>query len=198
MVAKQAETAEDGGEKHIQANGKKEITEEARKTVFDEFWRDTNWAQRTLYMAGQVDRDPVERSRAVGPQSRRTVSLRYHLLVDGERKQVCKNMFPSTLGIGEWSVLNWAQRAATQKSESNEKRLEKRPTVAQCPQQNPPPSACGNTVDVDQGECFSLLLYSFSLNMLGIFLTFFPEGLHVGTQMFALAIFPELFLPTPW
>ncbi len=134
-----------------------EINEEARKKVFDEFWQDMNWAQRKQYVAGQVDRDPVERSRAAGSQSRRSVSLRYHLMVDGKRKQVCKNMFLSTLGIGEWSVLNWAQKGVTKKNESNENKLEKRQAVPQCPQQNPTSSAVSNAVEVIQGEWF----YSF-------------------------------------
>ncbi|XP_040900819.1 uncharacterized protein LOC121186208 isoform X1 [Toxotes jaculatrix] len=129
-----------------------EINEDARQKVFDEFWQHMNWAQRKLYVAGQVDRDPVERSRAVGSQSRRSVSLRYHLMVDGKRKQVCKNMFLSTLGIGEWSVLNWAQEGATRKSESYENKLEKRQAVPQCPQQNPAPSALSNTVEANQEQ----------------------------------------------
>lgn len=77
-------------------------------------------------------------------------------MVEGKRKQVCKNMFLSTLGIGEWSVLNWAQKAPTKKSESNENKLNKRQLVSQRLQQNPAPSAVNNTVDVNQGECFSL------------------------------------------
>ncbi|XP_063343475.1 uncharacterized protein LOC134637072 isoform X2 [Pelmatolapia mariae] len=106
-----------------------EITEETRKKVFNEFWQHMNWAQRKLYVAGQVDRDPVERSRAAGLPSRRSVSLRYHLMVDGKRTQVCKNMFLSTLGIGEWSVLNWA----TEKTESNKSKSEKKPVVTARP-----------------------------------------------------------------
>ncbi|XP_042346370.1 uncharacterized protein LOC121946032 [Plectropomus leopardus] len=131
-----------------------EINEEARKKVFDEFWQHMNWAQRKLYVAEHVDRDPVERSRAVGSQSRRSVSLRYHLMVDGKRKQVCKNMFLSTLGIGEWSVLNWTQRGEAKKNESNENKLEKRQsvTVPQCSQQSPASSAASITVDVTQEQ----------------------------------------------
>ncbi|XP_071383293.1 uncharacterized protein [Centroberyx affinis] len=129
-----------------------EINDEARKRVFDEFWQLMNWAQRKVFVAGLVDRDPVERSRAVGSQSRRSVSLRYHLKVDGKRKQVCKNMFLSTLGVGEWSVLNWAQKAPTKKSESNENKIEKRQAIPQCPQQNPAPSVVNNTGEITQGE----------------------------------------------
>ncbi|XP_031723387.1 uncharacterized protein LOC116394443 [Anarrhichthys ocellatus] len=128
-----------------------EMDEEAREKVFDDFWQRMNWAQRKLYVAEQVDRDPVERSRAVGSQSRRSVSLRYHLMVDGKRKQVCKNMFLSTLGIGEWSVLNWTQQGATTTTmtDSNEHKLEKRRAVPQCAQQNPASSIVYKTADVN-------------------------------------------------
>nr|XP_020465340.1 uncharacterized protein LOC109965575 isoform X2 [Monopterus albus] len=129
-----------------------EISEETRNKVFNEFWQHMNWAQRKLYVVEQVDRDPVERSRAVGSRSRRSVSLRYHLMVDGKRKQVCKNMFLSTLGIGEWSVLSWAQKGARKRSKSNENKLEKRQAAPQCPQQNPAASEIVNTVEVSQ-EC---------------------------------------------
>ncbi|XP_023140226.2 uncharacterized protein LOC111577930 [Amphiprion ocellaris] len=129
-----------------------EITEEARKRVFDEFWQHMNWSQRKLYVAGQVDRDPVERSRAVGSQSRRSVSLRYHLMVEGKRKQVCKNMFLSTLGVGEWSVLNWAQRGIKKKTESNENKSEKRLPVPRCPQWIPAPIALSNTMEVTREQ----------------------------------------------
>lgn len=122
-----------------------EITEETRKKVFNEFWQRMNWAQRKLYVAGQVDRDSVERSRAAELPSRRSVSLRYHLMVDGKRTQVCKNMFLSTLGIGEWSVLNWA----TEKTESNKSKSEKKPVVTA-------PPVDSNTAVVTQGECFFL------------------------------------------
>nr|XP_046256744.1 uncharacterized protein LOC124065407 isoform X2 [Scatophagus argus] len=125
-----------------------EINEEARNKVFDEFWQRMNWAQRKQYIAGQVDCDPVERSRAVGSQSRRSVSLRYHLMVDGKRKQVCKNMFLSTLGIGEWSVLNWAQKGATKKNESNDNNFDKSQVAPQCSQQNP----VSNVVQITQEQ----------------------------------------------
>ncbi|XP_074508789.1 uncharacterized protein LOC141778426 isoform X1 [Sebastes fasciatus] len=129
-----------------------EINEEARRQVFDEFWQHMDWTQRKLYVAEQVDRDPVERSRAVGSRSRRSVSLRYHLLVDGKRKQVCKNMFLSTLGVGEWSVLNWTQKGATTQNDSNENKLEKRQAATQCPQQKPASSAVSNTAGATQEQ----------------------------------------------
>ncbi|XP_074539066.1 uncharacterized protein LOC141800433 isoform X2 [Halichoeres trimaculatus] len=122
-----------------------EIDEDERKKVFDEFWQRMNWAQRKLYVTRQVDRDPVERSRAAGSQSRRSVSLRYHLLVDGKRKQVCKNMFLSTLGIGEWSVLNWTQRGASNRSKEKYEKFQLSPEVQQ---QKPTSDTACNTEEV--------------------------------------------------
>ncbi|XP_076006445.1 uncharacterized protein LOC143000867 [Genypterus blacodes] len=128
-----------------------DFTEEARVRMFDEFWHQMNWAQRKLYVGGLVDRDPVERPRpVVRSQSRRSVSLRYHLRADGERKQVCKNTFLSTLGIGEWCVLNWAQKGAAKKSEAQEIKLEKKQKVS--PDQSRAPSSNSNTVDPTRGD----------------------------------------------
>ncbi|XP_026173581.1 uncharacterized protein LOC113136762 [Mastacembelus armatus] len=125
-----------------------EINEETRKKVFDEFWQHMNWAQRKQHVAGHVDRDPIERSRAVRSQSRRSVSLRYHLMVEGKRKQVCKNMFLSTLGIGEWSVLNWAQKGSAKKTEAHRNKLDERKTVPQVP--HPAATTRCNTVEINQ------------------------------------------------
>ncbi|XP_033958971.1 uncharacterized protein [Pseudochaenichthys georgianus] len=129
-----------------------EINEEARKKMFDDFWEHMNWAQRKLYVAEQVDRDPVERSRAVGLQSRRSVSLRYHLMLAGKRQQVCKNMFLSTLGIGEWSVLNWTQKGKQTNNESHEDKLQKSQTVPHCPHDNPVTSAVNNSAEGSQEQ----------------------------------------------
>ncbi len=106
-----------------------DFSEEMRNELFTGFWQCMNWAQRKTYVAGLVDCDPVERTRAPWTQSRRSVSMRYHLIADGEadRKQVCKKMFLSTLGIGEWSVLNWAQNVSEQdSSEENAKKQTQR------------------------------------------------------------------------
>lgn len=93
-----------------------EFSEGSRSDLFTSFWQCMNWTQRKTYVSGLVDCDPVERTRAPWTQSRRSVSMRYHLIGDGDRKQVCKKMFLSTLGIGEWSVLNWAQNSSQQNS----------------------------------------------------------------------------------
>ncbi|KAF3692311.1 hypothetical protein EXN66_Car007987 [Channa argus] len=126
-----------------------EINEDARKKVFEEFWEHMNWTQRKLYVAGHVDCETEERSQAVGlHRLHRPISLRYHLMVDGKRKQVCKNMFLSTLGIGEWSVLSWAQQGALKKSEPSGNSQ----AVALHLLQNPAPSAISNTVELNQEQ----------------------------------------------
>lgn len=136
-----------------------DIADDARVKMFDEFWHQMNWAQRKLYVAGLVDRDPVERPRpVVRSQSRRSVSLRYHLWAHGERKQVCKNMFLTTLGIGEWCVLNWAQKGTARRSESDEIKLEKRQTIPRCPERSPAPST--DTVDLTEGGKWKLAEFS--------------------------------------
>lgn len=89
-----------------------------------------NWPQRKIYVAELVDCNPVERTRVQWTQSRRSVSVLYHLIDDGDRKQVCKRMFLSTLGIGEWSVLNWAQNAP--KQGNSEEKAKKRVQRMSC------------------------------------------------------------------
>ncbi|XP_030604915.1 uncharacterized protein LOC115793891 [Archocentrus centrarchus] len=105
-----------------------DFSEETRSELFTTFWQCMNWAQRKVYVAGLVDCDPVERTRAPWTQSRRSVSMRYHLIAGGDRKQVCKKMFLSTLGIGEWSVLHWAQNASQLENpeENTKKRMQRK------------------------------------------------------------------------
>lgn len=105
-----------------------DFSDVTRSGLFTAFWQCMNWTQRKVYVAGLVDCDPVERTRAPWTQSRRSVSMRYHLIADGDKKQVCKKMFLSTLGIGEWSVLNWAQNASQldDSEENSKKRMQRK------------------------------------------------------------------------
>lgn len=99
-----------------------DFSEDARNQLFTSFWQCMNWSQRKTYVSGLVSCDPVERTRAPWAKSRRSVSMRYHLIADRNQRQVCKKMFLSTLGIGEWSVLNWVQSS----SEGNPKKQTQR------------------------------------------------------------------------
>lgn len=77
-----------------------DFSEETRKELFTGSCM--NWPQRKIYVAALVDCDPVERTRAQWTQSRGSVSMRYHLINDGDRKQVCKRMFH----FGDWRVVS--------------------------------------------------------------------------------------------
>ena len=37
-------------------------------------------------------------------------ALLYFLIVEGEKMEVCKKLFPSTLAVGEFTVLSWVKK----------------------------------------------------------------------------------------
>lgn len=85
------------------------ITEEKRNTIFETFWNLT-WGERKVSINSLVDEKPVaQRINGEGMESRRNHTLTYHLKPDlcKERGKVCKTMFLHTLGLREWTVLNW-------------------------------------------------------------------------------------------
>jgi hypothetical protein len=84
----------------------KEFTEEQRKEIYDCFWQKLDWDQKKTYVSGLVRK--TETAVPKKGKSRRIATYEYFLRsTDGERKQVCKTMFLSTLGIGEWTVHRW-------------------------------------------------------------------------------------------
>lgn len=84
------------------------VGEADREKIFKCFWENMNWEEKKMYVRGLVDVIPVKRRRGCD-NSRRLSTLNYFLKVGGERRRVCKSFFLSTLGIGEWSALNWVQ-----------------------------------------------------------------------------------------
>lgn len=48
-------------------------------------------------------------------KSRRQHTLQFHLKKEGVRVRVCKKMFLNTIGISEWSAINWAESAKSKK-----------------------------------------------------------------------------------
>ncbi|XP_072550288.1 uncharacterized protein [Salminus brasiliensis] len=94
------------------------FSEEDRQNIFQNFWQKMNWEERRIYVAGLVDHTPVARKRSVSQESRRLSTLSYHLMLDGEKKRVCKKLFLSTLGLGEWSVAHWVQGNEPEKNSS--------------------------------------------------------------------------------
>lgn len=97
-----------------------DVDEKERQAIFKHFWSNLDWDTRKEYVRGLVDRRPVKRRTGDGDKSRRRSSLIYHLkLPSDSRKEVCKNMFLSSLGLGEWSVQAWV-------SDANEKKIDRR------------------------------------------------------------------------
>ncbi|XP_073683740.1 uncharacterized protein [Garra rufa] len=84
------------------------IEEADREKIFKCFWENMNWEEKKTYVRGLVDVMPVMRRRGC-ENSRRVSTLIYFLKVDGQRRRVCKSLFLATLGIGDWSALNWVQ-----------------------------------------------------------------------------------------
>ena len=82
-----------------------DLSEEDRQRIFRKFWKDLDWGQRKIYTASLVDKGNVKRRKV--EDSRRQCSITYHLRKDGERLEVCREMFLSTLCLGEWSVRKW-------------------------------------------------------------------------------------------
>ena len=72
------------------------------------FWNDTSWEEKKMYVASLMKKGVVqERKVTSAEQSRRQASFRYFLKIDGSLEPVCKQMFLSTLGIGEATAYAW-------------------------------------------------------------------------------------------
>lgn len=88
-----------------------QLTENDRQTIFTNFWENMTWEQRKVYINSLVTAVDVT-DKTVGENSRRNRSFRYCLRKDDERIPVCKNMFLSTLGIGEKTVYGWIEESS--------------------------------------------------------------------------------------
>lgn len=82
------------------------FSNEERQMLFKKFWGMLTWDMRKTYVGGLVDYIPSKRRKE---DSRRKGTLVYHLKKGTERKRVCKKMFLSTLGLGEWFVREYSQ-----------------------------------------------------------------------------------------
>ena len=87
------------------------ISEDDRRDIFDNFWKNMTWDERKVYVNSLVGTEQVNQ-RTV-ENSRRSNSYRYFLIKKDERISVCKNMFLSTLGNGEKSVYAWLEGSAS-------------------------------------------------------------------------------------
>jgi len=83
-----------------------EFSEEDRQRIFHSFWKELDWGQRKVYVASLADMRDVKRKKV--EDLRRQCSITYYLRKNGKRLKVCREIFLSTLCLGEWSVRNWA------------------------------------------------------------------------------------------
>lgn len=81
-----------------------DITEDQRQTMFNTFWNTLSWDQKKMYVASLMKKVEKKEDKKKGEVSRRSTALKYSI----KTVNVCKNMFLSTFGLGEWSVANWA------------------------------------------------------------------------------------------
>lgn len=86
-----------------------------REQIFQNFWEQMTWEKKRSYVRGLVDVVPVQRRRG-SEDSRRSCTMFFFLKVSGQRRKVCKHMFLSTIGIGEWSALCWAKEEQLHRS----------------------------------------------------------------------------------
>ena len=85
------------------------LSDEDRQRIFSTFWSSMDWDQRKIYVVGLADMVDVERKKSAS--NRRQKTVKYHLKKGDAKLQVCKNMFLSTLCLGEWMVQSWLKKA---------------------------------------------------------------------------------------
>lgn len=69
-----------------------------------------NWEQRKVFIVNHVTSTAPTRRYTDGP-SRRNSTLRYSFTNGDDKLEVCKNMFLSTLNIGEYTVHSWIKKS---------------------------------------------------------------------------------------
>jgi hypothetical protein len=91
----------------------KTVTEADRREIFTNFWTNmTTWDERRVYVNSLINAKAVEEPTLEnGKPSRRTRTLTYHLRINEERIVVCKQLFLSTLGLGEQTVYQWIEQS---------------------------------------------------------------------------------------
>ncbi|ESO97058.1 hypothetical protein LOTGIDRAFT_174665 [Lottia gigantea] len=83
------------------------ISEDDRQQMFLSFWNMT-WSEKKVLISNLVERQDVQDRTTISPaSSRRNYTYNYYLRKDGARIYVCKNLFLTTLNIGEKTLYNW-------------------------------------------------------------------------------------------
>ena len=85
-----------------------QFTEKDRDEIFEGFWKNMDWDSKRVFVIGLVDCRNCDAKEG----GRRGSTYLYHLKKEGVKLPVCKNMFLSTLAIGEKSVYGWMEQSS--------------------------------------------------------------------------------------
>lgn len=98
-----------------------QINDEERQKIFKQFWQ-MDWNAKKVYVNTLIQTTAPSRSRnrKVSNESRRSVTLQYHLKVQNKYIRVCRTFFLNTLNVGRRAVLNWLKKPLVSKSNLNE------------------------------------------------------------------------------
>lgn len=92
-----------------------DFTEEDRKAMFTDFWKNNDWKQRKDLVCSLVKCGiPNARRRACTDPSRKEFAFQYNLKKNGELLRVCKVMFLTTLSVGDGTVRDWVMCGMSQ------------------------------------------------------------------------------------
>jgi hypothetical protein len=84
------------------------ISEVDRQRMFSRFWYQMSWEEKKIYVIGLVEKGEKQSATLPdGAVGRRKFSYKYYLRVGDERKEVCRDMFLSTLGLTDKIVYDW-------------------------------------------------------------------------------------------
>lgn len=88
-----------------------EINDDDRKNIFKEFWK-MNWEEKKVYVNTLIESAPINRprNRKLLSESKRSLTLKYYLKVQGKNMRVCRKFFLNTLDVGAKVVLNWSKK----------------------------------------------------------------------------------------
>jgi len=108
------------------------IMQDQREAIHQAFWSDMNWGEKRAFAVSHVD---ISDARKLKDDGRRSKTYTYFLKAGNKRVNVCKNMFLSTIGIGEAMLYGWLEkvdingmikRKPVKSPKMSEKDLEKR------------------------------------------------------------------------
>lgn len=82
--------------------------EEVRSAIFESFWKNlVTWGERRIFVQGFVKEIP---RRSTLTNSRKKRSFKFCLYLKGEARQICRQMFLSTLGLKRATVNGWINK----------------------------------------------------------------------------------------